>query len=512
MDAFQMSNASSAASDSWLAHQPLDRSAKSIRLLRFRDPPAALGHYDFDLTPHVLSDAPPFICLSYTWGDPNGPQKQIWINGLRFFVRENLFAALRMLHERTADTAPSNRKWFTDRHPEYKPYRDGWWDGRLSAENFWIDAICINQDDPLERGHQVGMMRDIFSAANLVLAWLGDNADSGQPLAAFHAVVHGLEDIAIAPSAERQAEGILQLRDLPYWGRMWIKQEFILPRRLVIVWGQYGIWWGALAKFLNVKRLPRYELLAQHQWHQKHKIFDHVLFTKPRTDMTEVQMLCSHKHLRYGPTTSGSSRTLDSLLMSFHRGKCLDPRDKVYALLGLVGMNHDSQQLLPDYTISTTQLYYRTLCYIRHSPNLADKASWDSIRATLREALGIPSDKTLNLTEIVYKLSEPDRPLGQPLSHFFPESRLALTEKTLATLREDFGDTDCFKLFGVEDPRKTYDLLVDRLNFPRQEDPEGWQCFDDILREALGVPRLLEVDKEMFESFIDYPEEHESDV
>lgn len=49
-----------------------------------------------------------------------------------------------------------------------------------SSEWFWIDAICIYQDDTRERTHQVKLMAAIYQAAAGVLAWLGpayENSD-----------------------------------------------------------------------------------------------------------------------------------------------------------------------------------------------------------------------------------------------------------------------------------------------------------------------------------------------
>jgi hypothetical protein len=40
----------------------------------------------------------------------------------------------------------------------------------------WVDAICINQKDKKERGHQVGMMRNVYSKATEVLVWLGESS------------------------------------------------------------------------------------------------------------------------------------------------------------------------------------------------------------------------------------------------------------------------------------------------------------------------------------------------
>lgn len=37
----------------------------------------------------------------------------------------------------------------------------------------WIDAVCIDQTNLLERNHQVGMMGDVYRNAMQVRAWLG---------------------------------------------------------------------------------------------------------------------------------------------------------------------------------------------------------------------------------------------------------------------------------------------------------------------------------------------------
>ena len=42
---------------------------------------------------------------------------------------------------------------------------------------FWVDQICIHQEDLVERSQQVSLMSSIYSAAKRVIIWLGD-ADS----------------------------------------------------------------------------------------------------------------------------------------------------------------------------------------------------------------------------------------------------------------------------------------------------------------------------------------------
>lgn len=46
---------------------------------------------------------------------------------------------------------------------------------RIAGEDriLWIDAICINQNDKKERGHQVRQMASIYRTARAVVVWLG---------------------------------------------------------------------------------------------------------------------------------------------------------------------------------------------------------------------------------------------------------------------------------------------------------------------------------------------------
>jgi hypothetical protein len=43
----------------------------------------------------------------------------------------------------------------------------------LEARIMWIDAVCINQEDPKERSEQVNKMKSIYQKASRVAIWLG---------------------------------------------------------------------------------------------------------------------------------------------------------------------------------------------------------------------------------------------------------------------------------------------------------------------------------------------------
>lgn len=87
-----------------------------------------------------------YTALSYAWGDPLATTP-IVVNGIEARVTFNLEAALRHIRK------PS------------------------CAVVLWIDALCINQEDVAEKNRQVEMMRDIYSSAELVIAWLGSASE-----------------------------------------------------------------------------------------------------------------------------------------------------------------------------------------------------------------------------------------------------------------------------------------------------------------------------------------------
>jgi hypothetical protein len=53
----------------------------------------------------------------------------------------------------------------------------------------WIDALCINQDDTLEKGYQVAAMHEVYSAAQRNLIWLGEDGGTAD------AAIKSLEDV-----------------------------------------------------------------------------------------------------------------------------------------------------------------------------------------------------------------------------------------------------------------------------------------------------------------------------
>lgn len=134
--------------------------------------------------------------------------------------------------------------------------------GTLSQDlpqTFWIDAICINQADPEEKGPQISMMREVYSAAATVISWLGYDDASITSAFDFMRKVNkagdaskkhsakGIELIHCESETQSNAtaanalmdtvadprflfllslsESVIDFFSLPYWHRVWIVQE-----------------------------------------------------------------------------------------------------------------------------------------------------------------------------------------------------------------------------------------------------------------------------------------------
>lgn len=135
----------------------------------------------------------PYEALSYVWGSEDNPQL-VYIDDCELPVTRNLRAALSHL-----------RDHFMDRI-------------------VWVDALCINQENDEEKGHQVEAMAKIYAKASRVIAWLGDAADSSDE--ALEVIRTAAEDqcvgILVDESHEPGHQAVLNLLERPWFQRMWV--------------------------------------------------------------------------------------------------------------------------------------------------------------------------------------------------------------------------------------------------------------------------------------------------
>ncbi|CAF9939018.1 MAG: hypothetical protein HETSPECPRED_001456 [Heterodermia speciosa] len=214
---------------------------RSIRLLTITD---STPHFVCSLQTHLLREAPSFTALSYTWGDsfaPSAPDSPRNSNALN----EDLFVTL-------GDTQlpiQENLAWALS---------------SLTSQGLkgplWIDAICIDQNNPAERSSQVMLMGDIYAGANEVIVWLGPESAADSGALRLHnefmpALRAYLGDRVKDTSAMRSLslDRLLQLgilidpklfeayspfRRRSWFGRAWTFQEALLATNLRYLYGE----------------------------------------------------------------------------------------------------------------------------------------------------------------------------------------------------------------------------------------------------------------------------------
>ncbi|KAF2444027.1 HET-domain-containing protein [Karstenula rhodostoma CBS 690.94] len=190
----------------------------------------------------------------------------------------------------------------------------------------WVDAICINQQDHEEKSSQVQAMGQIYSLASRLSVWLGPPSDdSTLAMSALQEFSHDnpFSKLSISPE---QSVAIDFLLNRAWWFRAWIIQEVALGGlgkkylQITVRCGFECILWFKLV--LACSRIYVNMLNMRQSFPAVGNVLK--LDTLPSRCKGEV----------LGTDESYPFRLLRQL--SEHRN-CLasDPRDKIYAMLGL---------------------------------------------------------------------------------------------------------------------------------------------------------------------------------
>lgn len=335
------------------AHKPIDLATDAIRLLRIQK-----DEYNSPLRCELFESyldrdlGVPYEALSYAWGDlsidkiPLDLVSEDTETTSSLDIYPNLYEILRHLR-----------------------YRDG-------DRVLWVDAVCIDQgkDDVSlkERTHQVGQMRLVYERAEKVIAWLGESTPLIIVLMEFAQQL----DSQTSPTAARslgkiawevQVQELMLVRRLrgieetqyhdmscamnqllqsPWFQRTWIIQEVASARSGVVMCGRAG-------SSVSVSMRTFAQLPALMSW----KINQSV---QPILDIMPLT----------GQQRKGwwnEQHNLKMLLMKFKDTVCSDPRDSVYALLGICSDAEVREILKPDYEVAPEVLFRNTLSYLLFS-------------------------------------------------------------------------------------------------------------------------------------------------
>ncbi|KAI0890563.1 heterokaryon incompatibility protein-domain-containing protein [Annulohypoxylon maeteangense] len=315
------------------------------------------------LKPAELSEDIRYAALSYVWGDPKNTE-DIIINGITFPATTNLASAL--WHFRK------------NKFPKH--------DGASDIKLLWVDAICINQDDIPERNHQLTLMGSIYRKATSVLSWLGPPKDIDHALPVIHEFTNimdsawgcsashedmvqiGFEWLITSPKLHISDSDmtlnwrpVFQLGLCGYWKRMWIIQEMALARSSEDLWlicGSNYVTYKEVKAFFSLFLSVSGRLIPETTRYGSPKTTEQIwnTVTRPSSiDWMPTKMLSFIERLQTDmPNHSAISRDgfWKHVISASVLASATDPRDMVYAVLGLV---HNS--IIPDYSKSTRQVY-----------------------------------------------------------------------------------------------------------------------------------------------------------
>ena len=294
-----------------------------IRLIELWEP--APKAFTLRFRTERLDTAPDFHALSYTWGTTF---RDIPSLGLR--ITGNLFSALSNLAEETP------RLW-------------------------WIDALCINQQDVEEKNQQVRLMRQIYGKAKQVCIWLGEPdtasldllrkiADrvSLEELLNFNAVfdIGMLERYGLPHMKDPAWSSLMQFVARPYFRRVWVVQELVIGNKTetTVACGRLRFDWLLISAPIHWIRTTNLHTLVIAQASNPMQL------SPTMDDVITLDGILENRDLPV---------TLEYLISLSMELESTDPRDKIIALLGLVSPRDPSvAKIKIDYRLPVTDFFH----------------------------------------------------------------------------------------------------------------------------------------------------------
>ncbi|KAF2173691.1 hypothetical protein M409DRAFT_15966 [Zasmidium cellare ATCC 36951] len=265
---------------------------------------------------------PRFEALSYTWGSATA-NKQVFVNDETLMITDSLESFLRVR-----------------RQPQQELV-------------FWVDAICINQQDVEEKSQQIPLMGFIYTLACKVTIWLGprsDDSDFGMQWLNELGEDSPYAKMPLLSSKSLRAVQNILLR--PWWTRMWIVQEIVSGgfhfkmHHMHLMCGDRAVSWMNLV--IAAARMRAY----QDDQRQFFPNIDRILELDALRDSPLGLRLA-------GPYRVYVERSLYSpvpMLARCRRYDATDPRDKVYAIYNLISESIPGLDR-PDYRASVEEVY-----------------------------------------------------------------------------------------------------------------------------------------------------------
>ena len=314
-------------------YQTLDPLRREIRLLEIH---GGMFHEKLRCTLRTVSleEIPVYEALSYNWGDGR-TRTFITLQGLGMNVTVNLKLALQHLR---------------------RPNR---------PRVVWADAVCINQEDNVEKSSQVAIMGDIYRKASNVIAWLGEASyisdlgiDTFKGLGVSnskHWDPEGHDSVDPKYLTHEAILGMIDIMERSWWRRIWTVQESILGSKFSFLCGTEELPCEYLfTAAVNYFRHTPY--CCYGHWGKKPENI--LLKMNEYMDIANIIRKCR-----------GQTENLDlqGLIAGNRMRQCANARDKVYGLLGLDKEEYNGE-IVPDYSKSIAKVFEETAINLLHRP------------------------------------------------------------------------------------------------------------------------------------------------
>jgi hypothetical protein len=327
-----------------------------------------------------VSGPVPYQALSHFWGPEGDGDTAITVitdsSRQRISIRPDLIPCLRTLRKKLISH-------------DLKPF-------------FWVDAICIDQNDPEDKNRQIPRMTDIYSGASQVCVWLGEASSTSHSAISFVQTLRRLETFdELLEDEHRSADwnAFFELARRPWFGRRWIVQEIAVARQAELLCGDDSVKWeefaDAISLFASNSEYIRqlFNKLEQFQFHP-----DVVGEVSESAANRLVEATSTMLRKTEDGTISEHMLSLEAIITTLPGFTPSDPHDDIFAVLWL---SYDGVQNRPEFPLGNTRVTSTPVVTRSNSParQLAQQQTGleDSLPRTVSGSASDGIDQTLKI-------------------------------------------------------------------------------------------------------------------
>ncbi|XXG95846.1 hypothetical protein Hte_002117 [Hypoxylon texense] len=281
------------------------------------------------------------MAVSYAWGDIEDTV-EIHVNESPFNITSSLYDALTTIGSRKGDVF------------------------------LWADALCIDQKNKEEQWCQVQLMARIYMKAELVVAWLGPEAeDSSLALDLLQEVSEvinqpeAMDKLIASKHRQNHFTALVHLFERDYWRRLWVVQEVLNARSVRVLCGTSSLPWKTYTDASEAFKLERHSRQLDRCFPGWHWISQQRL---PYATILGSLGPASIHDLRIYKYAEANS--LLEVLRACRQKLTSEPKDKVFGVFGI--LPKDVRDEFPNYSASLKEVYINVVDFILRSTGRLD--------------------------------------------------------------------------------------------------------------------------------------------